>query len=261
MRYLKLWGVFFRASWMAETEYRLNIIVRVLGEGVWYTVQLSVFEVLYTHTTTINGWDIHAMRLFLGTLFLTDNIYMFFFQDNMEALNQMVRKGELDLYLTKPINSQFMVSCRKVAVAYLLNMLILMPYVTWAMLHLSHPVGAGQVVTYVTSVVGGVFCYYSLRFMFGTLVIVLQDAGNVQFIWHQLFRLATRPDPIYPGPFRIFLLTVFPVAFMASVPARMVVESFNPALALASLAMASGLVVLSHKAWTTALKHYSSASS
>ena len=261
MRYLKLWRVFFRASWMAEAEYRANILVRVVGEGTWYVVQLSVFEVLYTHTSSINGWDIHAMRVFLGTLFLTDNIYMFFFQDNLDGLNQLVRKGELDLYLTKPVNSQFMVSCRKVAVAYIINMFILVPYLVWAIAHLGRPVKAAQLITYFIAVPCGSICYYALRFMFATLVIVLQDAGNVQFIWHQLFRLATRPDPIYPRPFRLFLLTAFPVAFMASVPARMIVESFDPALAAAAVGMSAVLVLLSHWGWVAALRRYASASS
>ena len=76
MRYVRLWFSFLRASALADFEYRMNITVRIFGEVIWYATQLSVFEVLFTHTQTISGWDVNAMRVFMGTLFLVDNMYM-----------------------------------------------------------------------------------------------------------------------------------------------------------------------------------------
>jgi ABC-2 type transport system permease protein len=92
-------------------------------------------------------------------------------------------------------------------------------------------------------------------------MVALQDAGNIQFIWHQLHRLATRPDPIYPNFLRITVLFVFPVAFLASVPARILVEGLKPELMFGALFMAGALLWLSNFFWEKALKHYSSASS
>ncbi len=130
-RYLRLWLSFFKMSAMADTEYRINIVLRVITEIVWYAMQLSVFEVLYTHTSTISGWTVHDMRVFMGTLFLTDVTFMILFHENLEQVWSMVRKGDLDLYLVKPVNSQFMISCRKVSVAYLLNWLLVFGYLLW----------------------------------------------------------------------------------------------------------------------------------
>ena len=61
MRYFRLWLSFFKMSWMADLEYRLNLVVRVIGEFAWYAAQLSIFEELYHHTSTISGWDVHGM--------------------------------------------------------------------------------------------------------------------------------------------------------------------------------------------------------
>lgn len=261
MRYFRLWLAFLKASWMADLEYRMNIVVRVAGEIVWYIVQLSVFEVLYLHTSKISGWDVRGMRVFMGSLFLVDNLYWLLFGENLDNLNAVVRKGDLDLYLTKPVNSQFMVSFRKVTISFAFNILLVSFYLGWAITQLErHPTSA-QLFGFLLLVISGVGCYYALRFMFSALVILIQDAGNVQFVWHQLFRLATRPDPIYPPAVRWLILTAFPVAFMASVPARILVEGIDPRLLLAAPAMAAGLVILSHRMWRWALRHYSSASS
>lgn len=248
-------------SWMADMEYRANIVVRVISEFFWYGMQLSVFEVLYLHADQIAGWTVHDMRVFMGTLFVGDVLYMILIQENMDHLWSIVRKGDLDLYLVKPVNAQFMVSCRKISVSYVVNLFLVSGYLTWAVLRMPRPVGAAQVISFVVLIALGLVIGYSLRFMFMTIMVAKQDAGNIHFVWHQLHRLATRPDPIYPGFLRILVMFVFPVAFLASVPSRILVEGLNWRLQLGAVAVTVILLYLSHYFWEKALKHYSSASS
>ncbi len=261
MRYLKLWCSFLKMSAMADLEYRTNIVARVIGEFGWYTLQLSVFEVLYTHTTSISGWDVHSMRVFMGTLFLTDVVYMILFAENMDNIAAMVKKGDLDLYLTKPVNSQFMLSLRKVSISYFINLICILVYLFWAIHRLSTPVTVPQVGGYLLLAVCGVVIVYSCRFLFATLSVVLQDAGNMQFVWHQIYRLSTRPDPIYPKILRALVFTLIPVAFASSVPARILIEGVDLRLLAAAPCVAAGFLWLSHRLWNRALRHYSSASS
>ncbi len=248
-------------SWMADMEYRLNLVVRIVGELAWYTAQLSVFEVLYTHTSSISGWDVHAMRVFMGTLFLTDVFYLIFFIESLDSMAGLVKRGDLDLYLTKPVVSQFMISFRKVSVVYVFNLLLILAYLLWGIRQLPGSITWMQVLSYCVIVVSGIVSLYSMRFMFATLSVLLHDAGNIQFVWYQLYRLGTRPDPIYPPGLRLIVLTVFPVAFFASVPARVLIEGIEPRLLLAAPVLAVGLLFLSHLFWERALRQYSSASS
>lgn len=261
MRYARLWISFLKMSWMADMEYRFNIVLRIIGEFSWYIAQLSVFEVLYLHSNTIAGWDVHDMRVFMGSLFLVDVFYMIFFMENMSQIATLVKRGDLDLYLVKPVESQFMVSCRKVSTAYGLNVVLILGYLIWAIVHLPHPVSVWQILSFVVTMGAGLASYYAIRFMFGTLSVILHDAGNVEFIWHQLWRLATRPDPIYPFYLRVIVMTVFPVAFFSSVPSRVLVEGLDLRLLVAAPLLGAALLWLSHFFWNAALKRYSSASS
>jgi len=261
IRYLRLWFSFLKMSWMADLEYRINLIIRVIGEVGWYVAQLSIFEVLYTHTKTISGWDVHGMRVFMGSLFLSDLLYMILLMDNMDGIFSFVRKGDLDLYLVKPVNSQFMISFRKVATVYFINLVVILGYLTWAIRELPSPVSLWQLFTFAVMIFFGFISLYSLRFMFATLTVLLQDAGNIHFVWHQLYRLATRPDPIYPYFMRVIVFTVFPVAFFASVPSRILVDGFDWHLVVAAPCFAGMLLWVSARFWHRALKNYSSASS
>jgi len=261
MRYFHLWLSFLKMSWMADLEYRLNIVLKSVGEIGWYVAQLSIFEVLYTHATTISGWDVHAMRVFMGALFVADALYCLFFQENTEQMFTLVRKGDLDLYLTKPVDSQFMISARKVATPFFFNVIGTMVYLIWAIEDFPQHVTALQVVTFFFLSAMGFASLYSIRFMFSTLTVLAQDAGNIHFVWYQLYRLATRPDPIYPFLMRLIVLTIFPVAFFASVPSRVFVEGYDWRFLVAAPCFAIGTFYLSRKFWAFALRHYSSASS
>jgi ABC-2 type transport system permease protein len=261
LRYILLWFQFLKMSWMADMEYRLNFVVRIFGELVWYTAQLSIFEVLFTHTNSLYGWDIHSIRVFMGTIFLVDVFNMIFLHENMDYISSLVRKGDLDLYLVKPINSQFMVTMRKVSVAYIFNMFLIFAYLLWGISGLNHPVSVGQVLLYILMVLVGVLIFYSVRFLFAMIVIILQEAGNIQFVWYQIFRLGTRPDILYPRFLRLMVLTLLPVGFFASVPSRILVEGISFELIAAGLFIALVSFFLSSFLWKRALRSYSSASS
>lgn len=260
-RYLRIWWQFLKMSWMADMEYRINYLVRVGGEVIWYISQLSVFEVLYLHTTSLNGWDVHSMRVFMGTLFVSDVLWMIFFNENMDNFMGLIKRGELDLYLVKPISSRFMVSCRKINTAAFLNLLMVGGYLAWAVVNMPREIGVMQWLTFVVLILSGVLISYTLRFLFNVLAMLLHEAGNIQFIWYQLYRLATRPDILYPPYLRIFILTVFPVGFIASVPSRILVEGLSWQLLLGGVAISAVVMAFGSFAWYRALRHYSSASS
>jgi ABC-2 type transport system permease protein len=260
-RYLKLWWTFTQMSWMADMEYRTNFVLRIFGEVGWYAGQLSIFEVLFLHTSTISGWDVHGMRVFMACLFLSDALYMIFFEANLDQSFNLIRRGDLDLYLTKPVDSQFMVSFRKISTSYIFNLMGALTYLVWAIRGLTTTVTPLLLVNFACLMFFGFVILYCVRFMFICLMVVLQDAGSIFFVWYQLYRLATRPDSIYPFYLRVLVMTVLPVAFFASVPTRTLTEGFNLPLTIASPAMAGLMLVLSRWVWERSLRRYASASS
>src|SRR4051812_49099685 len=123
-KYLGLYLAFFRASLIGDLEYRANFISRVLADVFWYLAQITGFEVLYQHTNKIGSWTLPQTRVFLGMLFVVDAFYMIILHDNLDQFSDRVRKGDLDLILAKPVNSQFMVSFQRVLTAILGNLVI-----------------------------------------------------------------------------------------------------------------------------------------
>lgn len=255
-----LYKAFFRASLTADLEYRANFVTRILTDIFWYAAQIMSFEVIYRHTETIGSWNVHQTRVFLGIIFVVDAFYMIFVSENLDRFSEKVRKGDLDLLLTKPVNSQFMVSLQRANTAILGNLLMGLSWLTWALLSLpefSWPRLLWLLVLIPCSLV----LTYACRFFFSSMAVIFTRAENLQFLWYQIYRLGMRPDSIYVPWMRILLMSILPVAMVASVPARALLEDPSPLLFLWTITLALFFLWLSGRFWRLALRFYSSASS
>jgi ABC-2 type transport system permease protein len=260
MKYLRLYWQFLKTSFVADLEFRSNFITRILTDIFWYLGQIVTFEVLFRHTQQIGSWNIEQMRVFLGILFVVDALYMILFSENIGRMSDRVVKGELDLLLAKPISSQFLISCQRLNTAIFGNLVMASVWLIWSL----NGLGAfswSRLLWLLPLIPAGLACLYSIRFMFGTMAILLTKADNLDYLWYQLYKLGMRPDTIYSPWLKFLLLSVLPVAVIASVPARALVENPSISLFLWAIAIASLFVYLSHKLWLRALRSYASASS
>lgn len=250
-----------KTSFIAELEFRANIALKIFNDFIWYFIQISVFEVLYLHTSQISGWEIGKIRVFLGCLFLADTINMTFYHENLEQLSERVRKGELDLILVKPVNSQFMLSLYRLHPSYGFNFLFCFG---WLVLNIYREMGTFSWVVFFKIIIM-ILCsniiMYSLRFMIAMVAILSGRAENLAQIWYSLFRISLRPDFVYPSWLRYTLLFFLPLGFIASVPAHVVLGLRSNWWVLAAIGMAITLLSLASMLWTLALRKYSSASS
>ena len=92
-KYFRLFVAFFRASFVADLEYRANFALRILTDIFWYVAQIITFETIFRHTKIVGAWNVEHTRVFLGILFVVDALYMILFSDNLDRLSERVRKG------------------------------------------------------------------------------------------------------------------------------------------------------------------------
>lgn len=259
-KYLRLYKAMFRASFIADLEYRANFLTRFVTDIFWYIAQIITFEVLFTHTNQIGGWNLSQMRVFLGVVFIVDALYMIILSENLDQFSEKVRKGDLDLLLAKPINSQFMISLQKASTAAIGNLCIACSWFLYSLVQL-HDFQWIRLLWLIILIPCGLVAVYSMRFMMASTAVIFAKSENLQFIWYQIYRLGMRPDSIYVPWMKWLLLTALPVGVIASVPARALLEP--PHYGLMSWVIILTLLLLygTNRFWRFALKFYSSASS
>lgn len=246
---------------MADLEYRMNIVTKVITDVIWYLAQLSFFEVMFRKMTTLSGWDLPSIRVFMGVLFLADALWMLLFWENLDNLSEKVKRGELDLLLVKPVNSLFMLSFKRINSAYLGNIVLVCIWLVWALQELPGGFDWSRLPLLLIMIPCGLALQYGMRFFFAAQAVKYTQADNLNYVWYQLYRLGTRPDTIYPQIVRYVVLSFLPVAFIASVPARILLSAPDYTLVLWAVFLATVSVSFSIFYWKHVLKFYSSASS
>lgn len=259
-KHLSLYFAFFRASLTADLEFRANFAIRIITDIFWYVAQIASFELLFNFTSQIGDWNRAQMRVFLGVLFVVDAIYMVIFSTNLDTLSESVRKGNLDLLLTKPVNSQFMISCQRASTAHLGNLLMAIAWLAWALWGFEG-FSAWRIFWLLITIPSGVFIFYSLRFFFSACAVIFTRAENLQYLWYHIYKLGLRPDNIYFPWLKYLILTLVPVGLIASAPSRVLLGSAAPWMPIWCAVAAAICLFLTAKFWKFALRHYTSASS
>ena len=259
-KYASIYKAFFKASLAADIEYRLNFIFLMFAEFVWYSTQLILFEVLYRHTNIIGEWDLTQMRVFIFLVLFIDSIYMILWDPNFSAFTDNVRKGSLDLLLTKPIDSMFMLSSQRLSVSHIPCLFITAAGLIWALMQLPD-FNWYKLLWLIVLVPAGLSVIFCGRFALNCSAILFTRADFLQYIWYSLFRLGLRPDAIYSGFLRFTLIFIIPFSMIASVPARFLLEPIQPWMIVWSMALPFILFFLLKRYWRYCLRQYSSASS
>jgi len=251
---------FFRASLVADLEYRMNFTIRFFSDVFWYIAQIMTFEIIFMHTRIVGGWSIEQMRVFLSLIFITDAIYMLLWHENFNNLSEGVRRGELDLLLVKPINSQFMISSQRLATAYVGNLLLGVAWLFYTCYSLPQ-FNWLQLLWLLIMLPAALSAIYLVRFFLNASSIIFTRADFLQFLWYTIFRLGHRPDRIYQTAMRFVVLFVIPVGMIASAPARVILEPPDWGIILWALCMVPLVALITNRYWNFCLSRYSSASS
>jgi ABC-2 type transport system permease protein len=85
--------------------------------------------------------------------------------------------------------------------------------------------------------------------------------NNMMELFNAFFVAGRFPITAFPIWVRVILTFIVPIAFITTVPASAAVGRLDWPMALGSLAIAAGFLLLSHLFWRWAVANYTSASS
>ena len=106
-KYQRMHLIFIRQYIKQIMEYKVDFVVGVLGVFLTQGLNLLFLNVIFQHIPSLEGWTFQEIAFIYGFSLIPKGLDHLFF-DNLWALGQrLVRKGEFDKYLTRPINPLF----------------------------------------------------------------------------------------------------------------------------------------------------------
>lgn len=259
-RYLRIIGTFIAAEAKNEMAYRANLALGVVEMVLVIGTSLGAVLVLFTHTTSLNGWTLPQMIALTGVYYLIQGGVALIFNPSFEKLMEHVRMGTLDFTLLKPANAQVLLSTRHFALIRVADLVMGLGVVIVGLYMLSASVTAWSLVSFAVTLACGVMLVYALLLSLVTLSFWFVRIDNIMAIFWAFTDAGRFPIDLYPGWLRFTLATVVPIGVAVTVPAeaisgRMSYETF--------VGMLVGTVVAVGAAswfWRVGLRNYTGAS-
>lgn len=247
---------FFKLSAIADLQMTVNLGIQFINDILWYLLQIILFESLYLNVDHLGGWGVSEMRVFLGVLFLVDAFQMILFAHNFDVFSEKIVRKELDLYLIRPVSSMQMMTCQRMQCGFILNACFALIWLLWSLSLLPGGITGIHLLMLLIVVPAALSIFYSTRLIINTVALWITRADHVQDLYYILFRMGQRPDRLYSPNIRYFILLIFPVGLIASVPARVLVDPAD-SLALPMLLLGAALCFLAASLfWKWSIKRY-----
>jgi ABC-2 type transport system permease protein len=260
MNYLRLFVVFFRVSLMGELAYRVNFFVQLFQSLLSLGISLIGLAVIFSYTDTLGGWRPDEVLALVGVYLLVGGIISLIIQPGMEELIDSVRHGTLDFALTKPEDAQFIISVRRVEIWSLIDILMGLGVLAFALVRMGERVGGEEAVIFILVLLAGGVIIYSFWLILATLSFWFVRVENILTVFQSMFEAGRWPISLYPGWLRYGLTFVVPVAFAVTVPAEALTGRLNWETLLIAVVLAVVLFIVSRLFWRAGLRHYSGTS-
>ena len=262
-RYLEIWGIMLRNSLIRELSFKVNFILWMVVEVLWFCGQIVFFGIIFGQVDHIGDWSKWEVILLIGTHQMIAQLFQAFFFVNVANVPELVRTGKLDSLLVLPIDSQFAVSSKQFGLDSMINAALGGVVVCVSLSQLGIVPNPTSILLYLVALGFGVAVHYSIMLGLAAVSFWIVRAQGLVYGYFNFLNIARYPDVIFPRLFRFIFGWIIPVVIIANIPARLLIKSLGqPGQLMVHLVIASTIIFwLSRVFWRFALRHYSSASS
>src|SRR3954468_20772085 len=161
-QYLGIYAALWRNSIVREMQFKLNFVLWIFVEMLWFALQLTFIAVLYSQTDHIGDWSKWEVVLLMGTSQLIQQLFSSIFLSNLTQLSETIRTGKLDFMLLLPVNTRFLISFRQVDLGGFINAASAIVVMSYAARQLNLHPSVTQFAGFSFLVVASLVVHYSL---------------------------------------------------------------------------------------------------
>ncbi len=260
MNELRVFRVYLRINILAEMAYRVNFYIQLFQSLVELGTALAGLAVVFSYTGNLHGWTPDEMLALIGVYFMAGGVIGLVIEPSLEQFITAVRDGSLDFTLTKPEDSQLLVSLQAVNIWKVIDIVMGAAVLATALIRLGEKIGVGQAASFGVMALSGLVIIYSFWLVLATLSFWFVRVENILVIFQSMYEAGRWPISLYPGWLRFALTFIVPVAFATTIPAEALTGRLSLETLLGAMGLALLLAALSRLFWRLGLRHYSGAS-
>src|SRR5438552_18338664 len=223
-RYCRLLFALARYGIARELAFRSNFVVKISVEVLWLAILLAFYKTIFSKTSVVADWSESEYLFFVGCYFTLAAFIEAFFLSNCSEFAELIRTGDLDFFLLKPIDEQFLVTCRDIDWSSVPSVLAGSAVMALAFGQMDLTLSVARCVIFVLLLVCGIAIAYSLLLMLTSTSVWFKRNQSLYELWWLFTSLMRYPREIFAGPLAYplgwFFSFVIPILLVVNLPAQ-----------------------------------------
>ncbi len=260
MRHARIWkrlaSMHMATSITSRIEFVSYVTAKLIRLGFFFVFALT----LCNGQSTVAGYAQGEVLLFFAVMTIIDLSLQLFFRGLM-AFPQIIRNGDFDAALSKPVNAFFWAACR---------MFDLMDFITvpaalwmlWYAIHLlPYTPALSAILTSIGLLICGLLIGFSMNVVTAAVCFWTLSIENAYWLYRDLAYVSRFPPEIYPRSIQFIFTIALPFIVIVSFPAKALMGQIAPLWILGAIIITLIWIAFAAWIWQRGLKHYTSASS
>lgn len=257
---MRLAWLFLRIGVMNEFQYRTNFVIQLLQSVVAIATGLIVLALIFRQTSNLEGWTQPQLLVVMGVFTIVGGLIGFAIEPNMGRLMADVREGTFDYLLTKPADSQLLVSVREFRLWKLTDVVVGLVVLIYGFVDGDASMTVGEGLGFVVTLFVGMVMIYCVWLLLSTGAFWFVRMEMLQELFTGLYRAGQYPVGIYPGWLRAGLTFLVPIGFAVTAPAETLTGRITLERVAIMIAFGAFLFGLTRLVWRQGLRRYDGAS-
>ncbi len=251
---------YLRVGIQNELQYRVNFFVQLGQSIISLATGLIGLWLVFSHTTELNGWTQAELLVVMGIFILMGGVINAFIQPNMTRLLEEIQQGTLDFTLTKPADTQGLISIREFRLWSLTDVIVGVLVLSYGIYNYQGSVGVLQSIEFLLALLMGSILIYCFWLIITSTAFWIVRVDEIVNLFQGVYAAGRWPVGIYPRWLQLGLTFIIPVAFAVTIPAEALTSRLTPLLLLGTIGLTIFFSIVTRIIWHLGLKNYSGAS-
>ena len=260
-KHLRLYIRYIRLDFRIYRQYRSYLVTSFIQYGTYTIISVVFWQAVFFNVTAIGNWDVSKLVMLSGMMFVGFGLYIHFW--GFYNLPGKIRQGDLDLYLSKPINPVAAIIFSEInAGAAISEMTTGLTVVASAAIYYRIPIILANLATGLGLLVLGDLVLVLMQGTISCSAFWLGKTGIIQGMRDLLDDFERFPITLLPSGLRFLLTYIIPMALVSTYPTLIIVGDIEALqtlwIAIIELALLLLWAVAFSKAWHAGIQRYSS---
>ena len=262
MRYLRLYKTFVVQYLKQLMEYRIDFLTGATSFLINQLTNIVFISIIFSQIPQLAGWNYNEIIFIYGFSLLPKGLDHLTTDNLWKVAYFIVRKGDFDKYLTRPIHPLVHVIMELFQLDALGEFITGIVLFVYASIKLQISFTFVNILLLIVAILFGTLIFTSIKIACAAIAFWVKRSGSILQVFYMSSDFARYPVTIYNKAVRFIISYIIPFAFTSYYPASYFLRGNSPLYCIGGTVVISlVMMVISVMIWIRGIKAYESAGS